>query len=58
MKLTRDARHLTQEQQEEIRFTAIRMVFEEGFTQKAASKALGVDRAKLNGWCKSYGDMA
>ena len=54
MKLTRDARHLTQEQQEEIRFTAIRMVFEEGFTQKAASKALGVDRAKLNGWCKSY----
>jgi len=54
MKLTRDARHLTSEQQEEIRFTAVRMVFDEGFHKMEVVRALGVARSKVFKWCKIY----
>ena len=54
MKRKRDARHLTQEQQQEIRNTAIRMVFFEGETQSNAARLLSVNRSVLNGWCQLY----
>jgi len=50
----RDARHLTPEQQEEIRFTAIRMVYDEGFHKMDVVRALGVSRSKVYKWCKIY----
>ena len=49
-----DARMISPEQQELLRFTAVRMVFEEGYTQRAASKAVGVTRQEANSWCRKY----
>lgn len=49
-----DARKLSQEQQETLRFTAVRMYFEEGFTQRAAARALGVSRQEVVKWCRKY----
>lgn len=34
--------------------TAVRMVFEEGYTQRAAAKAVGVSRPEVNSWCRKY----
>lgn len=50
----KDARSLTQEQQETLRFTAVRMVFEQGYTQRETGKALGVTRQEVNRWCRKY----
>lgn len=49
-----DARTLSPEQQETLRFTAVRMVFEEGYTQRAAAKVVGVTRTEVNKWCRKY----
>ena len=56
MKRKRDARHLTQEQQQEIRHTAIRMVYVEGESQSRAAELLSVNRSVLNGWCRLYAE--
>lgn len=50
----KDARSLTPEQQETLRFTAVRMVFEEEYTQRSAAKAVGVTRPEVNKWCRKY----
>jgi transposase len=34
--------------------TAVRMVYEEGYTQRAAAKAVGVSRPEVNSWCRKY----
>ena len=49
-----DARKLTQEQQELIRLTAVRMYFEEGYTQREAARVLGVTRPEVVKWCRKY----
>lgn len=49
-----DARKLDPKQQEALRFTAVRMVYEEGYTQRAAAKAVGVTRPEVNKWCRKY----
>lgn len=49
-----DARKLSPEQQEILRMTAVRMVFEEGYTQRAAAKTVGVTRQEVNSWCRKY----
>lgn len=49
-----DARTLTQEQQETLRFTAVRMVFEEGYTQREAARIVGVSRTEVVRWCRRY----
>lgn len=50
----KDARSLSSEQQEILRFTAVRMVFEQGHTQRAAAKAVDVTRQEVNKWCRKY----
>ena len=49
-----DARKLSPEQQEILRITAVRMVMEEGYTQRAAAKSVGVSRQEVNSWCRKY----
>lgn len=49
-----DVRTLDPKQQETLRFTAVRMVFEEQYTQRAAAKAVGVTRQEVNRWCRKY----
>jgi transposase len=49
-----DARKISPEQQEILRMTAVRMVYEEGFTQEAAAGAVGVTRQEVVKWCKKY----
>lgn len=49
-----DARKLSQQQQETLGMTAVRMVFEAGHTQRAAAKAVGVTRQEVNSWCRKY----
>lgn len=49
-----DVRTLDPKQQETLRFTAVRMVFEEGYTQRAAAKVVGVTRPEVNKWCRKY----
>lgn len=49
-----DARKLSPEQQEILRISAVRMVTEEGYTQRAASKSVGVSRQEVNSWCRKY----
>jgi DNA-binding transcriptional regulator LsrR (DeoR family) len=45
-----DARKLSLEQQETLRFAAIRMRYEEGYTQRAIAAALGVTRPEVIKW--------
>lgn len=54
MNTSRDARHLTPDQQEEIRFATIRMVYEEGFHKMDVVRAFDVSRSKVYKWCKTY----
>lgn len=49
-----DARTLSPKQQETIRKTAVRMVFQEDYSQRAAARAVGVSRQEVNGWCRKY----
>lgn len=49
-----DARTLSPKQQETIRKTAVRMVYQEDYTQRAAAKAVGVTRQEVCGWCRKY----
>ncbi len=49
-----DGRKLSPEQQETLRFTAVRMHFGEGFTQKDTARALGVSRTEVVKWCRRY----
>ena len=49
-----DARKLSPEQQETLRMTAVRMVFEEGYLQREAARAVGVTRQEVNAWCRKY----
>lgn len=49
-----DARKLSPEQQETNRMTAIRMVYQEGHTQRAAARAVGVSRQEVVKWCRKY----
>jgi transposase len=50
----RDARKLSSEQQLLLRQTAVRMVFEEGFTKLDTALALGVSRQNVARWCRLY----
>ena len=50
----KDARKLSPEQQETLRFTAVRMVEAEGYTQREAARAVGVTRPEVNRWCRKY----
>lgn len=49
-----DVRKLSPHQQETIRKTAVRMVYEEGYTQRAAARAVGVSRQEVCKWCRKY----
>lgn len=49
-----DVRKLSPEQQEIIRKTAIRMVYQQQYTQRAAASAVGVTRQEVNKWCRKY----
>jgi transposase len=49
-----DARKLSPEQQETLRITAIRMRYDEGYTQRAIAAALGVTRPEVVRWCRKY----
>ena len=49
-----DARKLSPEQQEANRMTAVRMVYEQGYTQREAARAVGVCRQEVVGWCRKY----
>ena len=49
-----DARKLSPKQQETLRITAVRMVYDEGYTQRAAARALGVSRQEVVKWCRKY----
>lgn len=49
-----DARKLSPDQQEMIRMTAVRMVYEQGYTQRAAAVAVGVSRQEVVKWCRKY----
>jgi len=49
-----DARKLSPQQQETIRKTAVRMVYEGEYTQRAAAKAVGVARQEVCKWCRKY----
>lgn len=49
-----DARTLTPKQQETLRKTAVRLVYQEDYTQRAAGKAVGVTRQEVCGWCRKY----
>lgn len=49
-----DARKLSPEQQEILRFTAVRMYFDEGYTQREAARVLGVTRQEVVKWCRKY----
>ncbi len=49
-----DARTLTPKQQETLRKTAVRMVYQEDYTQRAAAQAVGVSRQEVCGWCRKY----
>jgi len=49
-----DARTLTPKQQETLRKTAVRMVYQEEYTQREAAKAVGVTRQEVCGWCRKY----
>ena len=50
----KDARSLTPSQQETLRFTAVRMVIDQGYTQIAAAAAVGVTRQEVSRWCGKY----
>lgn len=45
---------MSPKQQETLRFTAVRAVFEEGMTQRAAARLVGVTRPEVNKWCRKY----
>lgn len=49
-----DARKLSPESQETLRLTAMRMRYEEGYTQRAIGAALGVSRTEVVRWCRKY----
>lgn len=49
-----DARKIEPKQQETIRFSAIRMRYEEGYTQREIATALGVSRTEVVRWCRKY----
>jgi len=49
-----DARKLRPEQQETLRFTAVRMRFEEGYLHREIARALGVTRPEVVKWCRKY----
>jgi transposase len=49
-----DARSLSAGAKEALRFTAVRMVFEQGYTQRAAARAVGVTRTKVCEWSRKY----
>jgi transposase len=49
-----DARSLSPEAKEALRFTAVRMYFEQGHSQRAAAKAVGVTRQEVVKWCAKY----
>ena len=49
-----DARTLTPKQQETLRKTAVRMVYQEDYTQREAGNAVGVTRQEVCGWCRKY----
>lgn len=49
-----DARTLNPSQQETLRKTAVRMVYQEEYSQREAAKAVGVSRQEVCGWCRKY----
>lgn len=49
-----DARSLSPKQQETLRKTAVRMVYQEEYTQREAANATGVSRQEVCGWCRKY----
>lgn len=49
-----DARSLSPEAKEALRFTAVRMVFEQGYIQREAARAVGVTRTEVCAWCRKY----
>lgn len=50
----KDARKLTPDQQEVLRKTAIRMIYQEGIGKREVSRAVGVCRQQVNKWCRKY----
>ena len=49
-----DARKLNPEQQEVLRRNAIELVYEEGYSYRAAAKVLKVARRHVSKWCRLY----
>jgi len=49
-----DARSITSEEQHLLRIRGVDMVFKQGFSKRAAAKALGVSRQHLTKWCQSF----
>ena len=49
-----DARKMTPKQQETLRKTAIRMIFQEGMGKREVVRVIGVCRQQVNKWCRKY----
>lgn len=49
-----DARSLSSDEQHLLRVKGVDMVFKEGFSKRAAAKALGVSRQHLTKWCRAF----
>jgi len=49
-----DARSLTTEEQHLLRVKGVDMVFKEGYSKRAAARALGVSRQHLTKWCQAF----
>jgi transposase len=49
-----DARKISPQQQEILRRTAIALVYEEGYSFRAAAKVLKVTRQHFSKWCRLY----
>jgi len=49
-----DARKMTAEQQETLRKTAIRMIYQEEIGKREVVRVIGVCRQQINKWCRRY----
>ena len=49
-----DARKLTSKQQETLRKTAIRMIYQEEIGKREVVRVIGVCRQQINKWCRRY----
>lgn len=52
--INEDARKLTAKQQETLRKTAIRMIYQEGIGKREVVRVIGVCRQQINKWCRRY----